>query len=413
MTTGSLARPSVAAPVGTERLLAGIEGDGRPTLRRHLERHGPLPAAGDLAALAERASLHGRGGAAFDVATKLRSVAGRGGRAVVVANGAEGEPASGKDKVLLRYTPHLVVDGAVAAARFVGARTAIVAVAASARAERAALEQALGERRDEVRVEAASVPDGFVTGEETALLQALGGGPARPTLKPPYPFERGLRGAPTLVQNVETLAHLALVARFGADWFRSVGAAGTPGTALVTLNGTVARGGVYEIALGTSLADLVRSAGGFTADLGAVLVGGYFGQWVSPAAAESLRLTPDVLGAGAIVALPRDTCGLSECARVVRYLAGESAGQCGPCVNGLSAIADAVERLAEGDARAERQLTRWTDQVSGRGACRHPDGVARFVESALDVFADDVARHRSRRCKGRTRAILPVPRSRR
>jgi NADH:ubiquinone oxidoreductase subunit F (NADH-binding) len=144
-----------------------------------------------------------------------------------------------------------------------------------------------------------------------------------------------------------------------------------------------------------------------------VLVGGYFGAWRAPADSETLALTPDVLGAGAIVAFPHDTCGLSECARVIRYLAKESAGQCGPCVHGLPAIAGALARLADGDLKAEQQLDRWTRQVRGRGACRHPDGVVRFVGSALDVFADDVAHHRRRRCKRRTHAVLPVPAVRR
>ena len=288
-----------------------------------------------------------------------------------------------------------------------------MAVARSAHAERQSLEEALQERRDDIASRSRLVPDGFVTGEETALLQALAGGPARPTTKPPYPFERGLRGAPTLVQNVETLAHLALVTRFGAKWFRSVGTPDAPGTALVTLNGAVARRGVYEIAFGSTLGELVRRAGGFTADLAGVLVGGYFGAWLTPNGAESLRLTPDMLGAGAIVALPRDTCGLGECARVVRYLAGESAGQCGPCVHGLPAIAGALERLAEGDGEAVEQLRRWTSQVRRRGACRHPDGVARFVDSALDVLTDEVDRHRRRACRRRTRGILPVPKARR
>ena len=399
--------------MGTDRLLGGIDASGRMTLDRHLGRLGPLPDRDDLAVVVERASLRGRGGAAFDVATKLRSVAGARGRPVVVANGAEGEPASGKDKVLLRLAPHLVLDGVLAAAHCVGARTATVAVARSARAERESLEQALQERRDDVRIEIATVPDGFVTGEETALLQALGGGPARPTTKPPYPFERGLRGAPTLVQNVETLAHLALVARFGSGWFRSVGTPDAPGTALVTLNGAVARRGVYEIAFGSTLGELVRRAGGLTSDLAGVLVGGYFGSWLSPADAESHRLTPGVLGAGAIVVLPRDTCALGECARVVRYLAGESAGQCGPCTHGLPAIAGAFDRLVDGDRAAVQQLERWTGQVRRRGACRHPDGVARFVESALDVLTDEVERHRRGSCRQRARGVLPVPRARR
>jgi NADH:ubiquinone oxidoreductase subunit F (NADH-binding) len=252
------------------------------------------------------------------------------------------------------------------------------------------------------------VPDGFVTGEETALLSALAGGPPRPRVKPPYPFERGLDGAPTLVQNAETLAHIALIARFGADWFRAAGTADAPGTALITLRGAVAKPGVHEIELGGTLGDLVLKLGGATGGVSAFLLGGYFGGWVPAREAATTRLTPETIGAGAIVAFPDHVCAVAECARVVRYLAGESAGQCGPCVAGLDAIAGALEDHAAGRDRLER-LTRWTEMVKGRGACRHPDGAARFVESALATFAEDFVAHaRHGRCRRRRGQVLPL-----
>jgi NADH:ubiquinone oxidoreductase subunit F (NADH-binding) len=193
------------------------------------------------------------------------------------------------------------------------------------------------------------------------------------------------------VQNAETLAQVALIGRHGV----------ASGTSLVTLSGAFARPGVHEIELGGTLAELVRSLGGTTEPVSAYLAAGYFGRWVGADDAEEFAITPDTLGAGVLVALPRSLCPVAECARVVRYLAGESAGQCGPCVYGLDAIAGAFEALARGDANAASQLTRWSAQVRGRGACRHPDGAARFVESALDVFATDVARHAQRPCGGR------------
>ncbi len=398
------------APSGG-RLLSGLRRDRPIPFREHTARLGPLQ---DGAALVEEVAcsgLRGRGGASFDTATKLRSVASARARPVVVANGAEGEPASGKDKVLLRLAPQLVLDGIVAAAQAVGAREGVVAVAASARTELAAVVRALAERPAErVRLRAATVPDGFVSGEESALLNALGGGPAKPTLKPPFPFERGLGGAPTLVQNVETLAHLALIARFGGDWFRSVGTADAPGTALVTLSGAVRRPGIYEIELGTSLADLIGRAGGETEPLAAILVGGYFGRWVTAAESAGLRLVPGVLGAGAIVAMPAAACALAELSGVVRYLARESAGQCGPCVHGLSAIAGAFDGLGA-DPAARGRIERWSAQVRGRGACKHPDGVAGLVHSALVVFEPELRRHaKSGGCGSATRrAVLPVP----
>jgi NADH:ubiquinone oxidoreductase subunit F (NADH-binding) len=313
----------------------------------------------------------------------------------VVANGAEGEPASAKDRSLLRVSPHLVLDGVELAAAAVGARDAVVAVSRAA----PELAHALAERRSRLRVEVRLVPETFVAGEETALLNALGGGPAKPTTRPPYPFERGLDGRPTLVQNVETLAHLALIARYGADWFAG-------GTCLLTLSGAVRRPGVHEVPLGTTLATALAACGGTSAEVSAYLVGGYFGTWVPAAEAGTLRLTPERVGAGAIVALPASACAVAEVVRVARYLAGESAGQCGPCVHGLGAVASALEP-SRGDRRAD--ALRFTRLVAGRGACRHPDGAARFVESALHVFEHDFARHaRNRPCGGADLKVLPV-----
>jgi NADH:ubiquinone oxidoreductase subunit F (NADH-binding) len=396
------ARAAVVAPHGAARLLAGVRRDGRAvSLDAHLARFGRLDADADLIAAVERSGLRGRGGGGFPTGQKLRSVANARGRPVVVLNGAEGEPASGKDKALLRHVPHLVLDGAAAAASALGARDVVVAVGRGARLERSVVSAALAQRQDAVRWRLAAVPDGFVAGEETALLNALEGRAAKPALKPPFPFECGLGGAPTLVQNAETLAHLALIARFGERWFRSLGTETEPGTALVTLSGAVARPGVYEIELGTPLSEVLAQAGGTRAPVGAFLVGGYFGAWTRD---EQLQLTAaNGFGAGVVFALPASACGLRQSARIARYLADASAGQCGPCHRGLPALATGLERLVAGERGDRRDtLERWARQVSGRGACRHPDGAARFVQSSLSVFADEIALHlRNGRCSAR------------
>ena len=374
------------------RLLAGARPDGAAaTLDAHHAAYGAVPAhrGARLIDLVDDSGLTGRGGGAFPTGAKLRAVAARRGTKFVVANGTEAEPVSNKDKALLRRVPHLVLDGVALAAAAVGARQAIVAVAESAEHEHAALANALRERVqrriDRVRIEIAACPGRFVAGEETALLSWLGGGAAKPKLVPPRPFERGLRGRPTLVQNVETLAQLALIARYGPAWFREVGAASDPGSALVTLGGAVGRPGVYECALGTAIGEVVSLAGGEAEPVQAYLVGGFFGRWI--AAPVALR-TPiaSTMGARAIVALPVKRSGIAETARIARYLAEESAGQCGPCVHGLAAIAGAMERLASGDAGDLPLLRRWLEQVRGRGACRHPDGAVQLVASALEVF---------------------------
>jgi NADH:ubiquinone oxidoreductase subunit F (NADH-binding) len=406
------------------RLLTPAGAD--PSLDAHLERYGPLPALrGEreaLLAAIEASGLRGRGGAGFPTHAKLRAVAAR--RApIVVANGVEGEPASHKDALLMRVNPHLVLDGAVAAASVTGARRIVVAVGRNAPAAHASLAAAIDERARAGRreqIELVSVPDRFVAGDESALVQWLNGGPAKPTFTPPRPFERGVRGQPTLIQNVETLANIALIARHGADWFRELGSRAEPGSMLVTLSGAVARHGILELPSGTSLRAVVDAFGGFSEPAQAVLIGGYFGTWVPVAAAldaplseAGLRPLGASLGARAIAALPQASCGLRETARIADYLAGESAGQCGPCVFGLRAIADALGSLAACDPSAPAaaaRLAHLTPQVADRGACAHPNGATRLVESALAVFADEVAHHLAGVCAARSHEpLLPIP----
>ena len=269
------------------------------------------------------------------------------------------------------------------------------------------------------------VPERYVASAESSLVNYLNGGPALPAFTPPRPFERGVRGRPTLVSNAETLANLALISRQGARWFRSAGTPAAPGSALVTIAGAARRPGVYEIAFGTPVREVLALAGG-SGELGgiqAVLAGGYFGSWLAgaaldtPAAPEALRAAGASFGAGIFLILPAGGCGLAETARVVRYLAGQSAGQCGPCLHGLPAIADALEQMAFGGAargghdRALRWLNELFGLVEGRGACHLPDGVARLAASALRVFADDVRRHERGPClaaRGRPSFAVPL-----
>jgi NADH:ubiquinone oxidoreductase subunit F (NADH-binding) len=409
-------RPS--GPIGLPRLLGGLGTDGATmTLSEHTDRYGSLPAISspELIEIVDRSGLRGRGGADFPTAVKLRAVADRR-RPIVIVNGSETEPASAKDRLLLTRLPHLVLDGAALAARAVGAPRAIVRIGDRRLRLLGALESALAQRSDADRFEVVAGPEGYVTGEETALIHHLERGVAKPTFVPPRPYERGLNGRPTLVQNPETLAHLALLARFGPDWFRELGSAADPGSVLLTISGAVAATGVYELAFGTALPDVLRAAGGPIEPLQALLVGGYFGTWITAERAASLRLSrADLrlvgggLGSGVVIALGEGACGLHETARIIRYLAEQSAGQCGPCVHGLAAIAESVEALAEGDAQPRElsRLRRWTDDVRGRGACHHPDGAARFVQSALAVFSHEFERHRHGRCRAAS-AGLPI-----
>ncbi|HEX6743158.1 MAG TPA: NADH-ubiquinone oxidoreductase-F iron-sulfur binding region domain-containing protein [Solirubrobacteraceae bacterium] len=410
---------------GLPRLLRGIE-DGRTlSLAQHLRVHGALDTSGRHAGARlldaiEDSGLRGRGGAHVSSALKLRAVAGRRRRAVVVANGSESEPASRKDAVLLTRTPHLVIDGAVVAATAVGADEAVLYVKRSDPRLWAAVQRAVGERQSAAGREPAlrivAAPSSYVSGQETAAIAHLNGRPALPTTVPPRPFERGVDGRPTLVSNVETLAHMALIARHGADWFRAVGSPTQPGSVLVTLGGAVARPGVYEIAFASRMADLLRAAGRVSERPQALLVGGYGGAWLDAQHLQDLTLSEGdpllaagSIGAGVLWVLGEGSCGVWESARVLDYLAEQSAGQCGPCLYGLRAIADSFDLVARGAREDQRaRLTRWGADVTARGACRHPDGAARFLASALEVFAREIDGHRAGRCAGVRAPSMPL-----
>ena len=413
------------------RLLLGVGERDMVALAEHHEVHGPPPdlrgwrpeqLVDEIAA----AGLRGHGGAAFPVATKMRAVAQRRGSSIVVANGSEGEPASKKDRVLLRELPHLVLDGVAVAARAVGAKEAIIALEGDDDRSVRSLELALSERRrarlpGDPRIELFFVAPRYLAGQETALVNAINGGSGLPTFAPPRPFERGVRRRPTLVQNVETLAHVALVARYGADWFRELGTDRDPGSALVTLSGAVAAPGVYEIEHGMPLADLLELAE-LEDELAAVLIGGYFGTWVAAPDVPDVRLSGEslaqagaTLGAGVIVALGASACPVAETSRIAGWFADQGAGQCGPCVNGLDAIAYTVAQVAggTGSRTAGDDLNRWLTELPGRGACQHPDGAVRFISSSLRTFATefrDHARHgQCDRCRQPPTLPVPVP----
>jgi NADH:ubiquinone oxidoreductase subunit F (NADH-binding) len=426
---GANGNGNTSSAPGLPRMLPAT---GEPMdLRAHLQVHGHPPYRGAprlLIHTIESAGLTGRGGAAFPTHRKLTAVASQKGVPVVVANGAEGEPASDKDKLLLWTCPHLVLDGLQLAAEAVGARQAhlyihrdprLVHRLQSALAERAS---AGGNGADRIAVDLVTAPPRFLAGEESALASRVEGGPALPRNTPPRIFERGIHGAPTLVQNVETLAQLALIARYGPAWFRAVGTEAEPGTMLTTVRLADGTGGVVETPIGTPIATLLRLA---DHPARAVLVGGYHGAWLTAEQARHLTLSNADLrrygaavGAGVLAALPVDRCGIVESARVVRYLALESAGQCGPCLNGLPRIAATLSQLADhrsapsapSATSAMDDLQRWSQLVERRGACHHPDGTVRFLRSALTVFADEVILHEGGRCSARTtEPFLPIP----
>jgi NADH:ubiquinone oxidoreductase subunit F (NADH-binding) len=372
-------RPAVASAAGAggvpaagrlARLLppSGQPGCGQPGcgLSAHLDRFGPLPYRGGPGLLIPEiaaAGLTGRGGAGFPVHRKLAAIAGhRAGRVIVAGNGAEGEPASDKDKTLLREAPHLVLDGLQLAAEAVQASSTVLYVCCGQQL-RDQLTAVIGERAgrglEHAPVRLVDAPPRFLAGQESALASRISGGAALPRFTPPQAGLRGADGRPVLVQNVETLAQLALIARYGAAWFRGAGTPDEPGTMLCTLRQADGSAGVAEVPIGTPLAGLLDLAGA-----GAVLAGGYHGSWLPAGQAARLTLSnADLRPFGASV--------------------------------GAGVLAD---------------LRRWAGLMEGRGACHHPDATVRFVRSALRTFAAEIRRHQQGGCSATSEAaFLPVP----
>ncbi|MCV7153667.1 NADH-ubiquinone oxidoreductase-F iron-sulfur binding region domain-containing protein [Mycolicibacterium pyrenivorans] len=355
----------------------------------------------------DRSGLLGRGGAAFPLAVKLRTVrdAGRAGiPTVVLANGEEGEPASVKDKWLLRNRPHLVLDGVRLAARIVGADQAYVYVSDThaVHALTTALDSAPS---DDLAVRVVAVEPGYVAGEETAAVRAVNGGPAKPTDKPPRPFEEGIGKRPTLVGNVETLANLPFILRHGSDAFRARGTSASPGTFLATVTGGGKPPALYELPHGTPVTELLEQHQVPADGLKGVLMGGYFAGLLNREVLdatldhESMRRLNSGLGCGA-VSLITDDCPVAIAASVMAYFDRENADQCGSCFNGTAAMSAVTSALRDGAAAQDdlTRLERWSVVLRGRGACATLDAATNVAASLLRAFPTDVARHLAGDC---------------
>lgn len=354
----------------------------------------------------KESGLTGRGGAAFSAWRKLASASTG---AVLVANAAEGEPLSFKDATLLHNAPHLVIDGLLSAATILKAKKTFIYTNA---ANIQVVQRALAQRPDARHIELLEAPDTFVAGQASAVINFMQSGKAVPLDATQRLTQHGFKGRPTVVNNVETWAQLALIARYGAAWFRELGTASDPGTRLLSVSGDVPSKQVLEVPGGIAIEDVLALAGVKHDAVSSVLIGGFHGRWIRPAGAN-LGLAAQHLtqpgenqrewvkpGAGVVHVIGAGRCGLDETAQMVKYLADQSARQCGPCEFGLPALSQAFAQIADGHGGQAvlDQAARLMNSVTGRGSCHHPDGTAGLVKSALTVFADDISWHARGRC---------------
>jgi NADH:ubiquinone oxidoreductase subunit F (NADH-binding)/ferredoxin len=405
--------------IGTPRITAGFDEYGRLDLAAHQDVHGGFAAlsSGELIGLADRIELRGRGGAGFPFARKVRAVLDSCRRQdlppVIVVNATEGEPPSWKDKAILTRGPHLILDGAALAAAALDAEEIVIGIADDGIGQQS-LAAALAERRMPVPTRIVTVPHRFISGEGGALVRGINGEAHIPPGRKVRSSDNGVMGLPTLLSNAETYSQLAIAARLGPWEYSSVGIAEEPGTVMLTVGGSSTAPAVVECPTGTPLIDILTMCG---ADIGpGLLVGGYHGKWMTAEAAQTVTVSRmgfakvgATMGAGMILPIGSATCPLGEVAQVTQYLAGESAGQCGPCRLGLPDLARAVTLVALGGSALEN-VRQAAGVVKGRGACSHPDGTARFALSALEIFARDVGLHANGEgCGKQVRGILPLP----
>jgi NADH:ubiquinone oxidoreductase subunit F (NADH-binding) len=398
-------RAVVVSDAGLPRLLRAA-GERPLTWSQHLEAFGPMPSVSALSDLLGAAGLRGRGGASFPTQLKVQLVGtDRARRKYVVVNAMEGEPAAHKDQSLIGIHPHLVLDGALALARSVGAKDVAVCVARENSTTVNYMERALHERENldlqGIRLELHTPPGRYIAGEESALVHWLDDNETLPQFRNSRPAILRIGRGSVLVDNAETHANVALIARRGAAWFRSLGTENHPGTVLVSVSGAVPRATVIEVALGTPLREILASVGAVT-NPRALLLGGYGGSWIDGDDIDtrydndSLAPLQASVGAGVMVVLPQESCGVAETYNISRWMANESARQCGPCAFGLPAMSDSLAQLSSAMRQPAIALEQLRDRavvINGRGACRHPDGVVRMIQSALRIFHEDVSHH--------------------
>jgi NADH-quinone oxidoreductase subunit F len=413
-------------PGGDQRLLAEI-GTVDPTsldsyrkqggytgLARAVGKLGPQGTIDEIAT----AGLRGRGGGGYPTADKWRAArAAPGDAKIAVANLIGADPTALGDRALAEGDPHLLLEGLLVAAFATGASDAIVAVrrdwtvaierlrAAIADAEAAHLAGYLVRGTDfSCVVQVWEGAGALVAGEETALLAALAGDRGMPVIRPPYPTERGLRGAPTTVQNGETLGHVAWIARNGAKKFRSVGSNEAPGTKLVSIHGRVAQPGLAEVALGTPLSEIVALAGGGTGTTKGVFVGGPGGGALSatelgtPYDYAPLHAAGAGIGLGQVLVADTDTCMVDSARFFLDYSAREACGKAVPCRIGTRRLVEALDRILVATPRPDdllllRELAR---KMTDTALCHLESRAPGPMLTTLDRFPDEYRAHAER-----------------
>jgi NADH-quinone oxidoreductase subunit F len=407
-------------------LMAGLDGrnwrlkdyearEGYAALRRIVEEKISPDA---VIAEVKKSALRGRGGAGFPTGLKWSFMPRQHpGPKYLVCNSDEGEPGTCKDRDLLRYNPHSVIEGMIIAGYAMGASVGYNYIHGEIWAVYEQFEEALKEAYDAGYLGKNILGSGFsfelyahagygayIVGEETAMLESLEGKKGQPRFKPPFPASYGLYGKPTTVNNTETLAAVPWIMRHGADAFLALGRPNNGGTKIFSVTGHVGRPGNYEVKLGTPFAQLLEMAGGVRGGrrLKAVIPGGS-SMPVLPAAVmlqtdmdyDSIAKAGSMLGSGAVIVMDHTTCMVRALERLSYFYFEESCGQCTPCREGTGWLYRVVHRIENGRGRMDdlALLDEVSDNIAGRTICALGDAAALPVKSFLKHFRDEFVHH--------------------
>ena len=388
--------------------------DGKPTRPETFEEYcaagGYQPITRNILEEITASGLRGRGGAGFATGRKWSIAADtEADNRYVVCNAGEDEPGSFKDRVLLEYRPHLVLEGTLVAARAIGAKGIHFYVnetydACLSRVKTAIDEASAAGFLAGITASVHPAPTVYVAGEDSAVLEVLEGKPPKPRPKPPYPATAGLFGKPTVVNNVETLANVPPIMRNGASWFRSYGTAEYPGTMIFCLGSELINPGAFELPYGTSLRQLFEDLGGGLKDgrkLKAILPGGPSCAFLAASSLdvsldpESLKQAGTTLGCGVMRFYGEGTCMVEEALQIARFFAKECCGQCPACRMETSMLSTMLERIhaGKGDAALLDQFQKILDFNRGKGYCAliHMPGPP--IMSALRLFREEFETH--------------------
>jgi NADH-quinone oxidoreductase subunit F len=399
--------------------------EGRETLDAYRSRGGYQALTSVLKASPEEvlqrisdAGLRGRGGAGFPTGKKwalTRECAEQ--PHYFVMNGGEDEPGSKKDRVLMEFLPHLVLEGAIIAAYAVGATKIFLYINARYDAATQSISDALAEAQNggycgqkilgsgfNVHIDIVPAPHNYVAGEDTAVLEVIEGKAPLPRQKPPFPVTVGLFGKPTSVNNVETVANVAPILLHGVEWYRRFGTPESPGTMIFSLGDDVKRPGIYELPFGTSLRHLIEECGGGTRDgknIKAIMPAAPSSAYLpadridAPLDPNSMRAAGSALGCGVVRVISAGTCMVEEVLKVSEFFTAESCGQCPACrmeTNTLTMLLKKVQQGQGGQAILE-QFGKVLAFNKGKGFCNLIAMPGPPIESALKLFPDDFAAH--------------------